>query len=274
MFDSADQQETEFLKSILPQIGYRWQGFRKPKNQVIKRIRNRIKELNLNDLVEYQRYLENSPEEWRTLDSLCNITITRFFRDRKLWNYLRESVFTELFSRSDGHKKRNFWSVGCCNGEEVYTLSIVLNEVSMLFNNNIEWLITATDRDSELINRARKGIFPRGVLKELTESEISKYFHHDNQAGGTFCIHSSIKQHIEFDLRDVRESFPDRTFDVICCRNLSFTYFSTAIQHNFLNSIYDKLNTCGYLIIGAQESLPHTEMFQKVHNAHPVYKKL
>jgi chemotaxis methyl-accepting protein methylase len=52
-----DRENAEFLKWALSKTGCRWAGFRKPANQVMKRIRRRMNDLNVKNLHEYRRLL-------------------------------------------------------------------------------------------------------------------------------------------------------------------------------------------------------------------------
>ncbi len=44
-----------------------------------KRIQRWLQSLSLPSLADYQKYLETHPEEWTFLDSLCRISISRFY---------------------------------------------------------------------------------------------------------------------------------------------------------------------------------------------------
>lgn len=69
------ENATTFLQWALPRMGYRWAGFRKPRRQILRRIRGRMYELGLSGgYEEYMRYLESNPGEWDILDRLCDVT--------------------------------------------------------------------------------------------------------------------------------------------------------------------------------------------------------
>ena len=53
-----DADCTEFLQWALPRLGLRWPGFRRVRGQVCKRLRRRIAELGLRELVAYRALLE------------------------------------------------------------------------------------------------------------------------------------------------------------------------------------------------------------------------
>ena len=89
-----------FLQWALPQLHMRWPGFKKVRGQVCKRLARRLDELKLDDLKSYRMYLEDNPLEWHILDSLCRITISRFYRDKGIYDSLRSQVLPELIERS------------------------------------------------------------------------------------------------------------------------------------------------------------------------------
>jgi len=57
--------------------------------QVCKRLRRRMKELDIEGFAAYRKRLDTHPEEWRALDGTTHITISRFFRDKSIFGALR-----------------------------------------------------------------------------------------------------------------------------------------------------------------------------------------
>ena len=67
----SSDEGTKFLQWALPRLGYRWNGFRKPRGQVLKRVKSRIQELNLSGgYSEYKHFLQKNQDEWQVLDRL------------------------------------------------------------------------------------------------------------------------------------------------------------------------------------------------------------
>jgi chemotaxis protein methyltransferase CheR len=94
--DMTDRECVEFLQWALPRLGLRWPGFRKVRGQVHKRIARRMSELSLTRLSEYRDYLETHSNEWELLDGLSRISISRFYRDRDVFNRLRDEILPDL----------------------------------------------------------------------------------------------------------------------------------------------------------------------------------
>ena len=74
-----------FLQWALPRLRLRWAGFSRVRRQVCRRIHRRLSEIRLESLDQYRIRLEVDPHEWLVLDSLCHITISRFYRDKRIF---------------------------------------------------------------------------------------------------------------------------------------------------------------------------------------------
>ena len=121
-----DTDCTAFLQWALPRLELRWPGFRKVRRQVCKRLRQRMRELGLDDYSAYRARLEAYPSEWRVFDECCHITISRFFRDRGIFEVVRGHVLPDIAARAKREGRgAQIWSAGCASGEEPYTLKIL-----------------------------------------------------------------------------------------------------------------------------------------------------
>lgn len=270
-----EEEGIKFLQWALPQRGYRWPGFRKPRSQVLKRIRDRMEELNLSGgYDEYRLYLEEHPEEWEVFDSFCYVTISKFFRDRKLWEFIRDEILREYLNDENQVQPVDIWSAGCCNGEEPYSITIIVAQLMEKMPDTEDVQILASDREEDVLKRAQEGVFPASALKELTKEELNSYFgkvdFNDNEQ---YSIRQELKKPVEFEKRNIRESLPDRKFDLVFCRNLVFTYLRQEQAENFLSRLKPILKQRGYLIIGSNEQIPSTDWLTQVVSGQPVYKK-
>jgi len=248
-----DQACICFLQWALPHLQMRWPGFRKVRGQVCKRLRKRLDELQLADLREYRAYLDNNPLEWHLLDAMCRITISRFYRDKGIFDSMVSRIFPELseYVKSHGGKKLSCWCTGAASGEEPYTLSL-LWDLAGFKRQGFELSILATEIDPQMINRARIGCYPASSVKELPPQFIDRAF---IKKGRDFCLSDRFKQRVSFRQQDIRNTWPDAAFHLILCRNLVFTYFSHDLQEKIFREIYDRLLPGGFLVIGSHEKL-------------------
>ena len=250
-----DLECVAFLQWALPKLNMRWPGFRKVRRQVCKRISKRLQELSISDVSAYREYLERRPEEWPNLDSLCSIPISRFYRDRGVFDYLRDAILPGLAEAAVARGDRQFrvWSCGCASGEEVYTLAILWQlRIAPRFP-NLSLQITATDIDSTLLARCGQGCYTAGSLKDFPREWLDLAF---RKTDSLFCIRDQFRRGVEFFKQDVRQEFPPGQFHLILCRHVVFTYFDERLQLEILDRMIDRLLPQGVLVTGKQEPLP------------------
>ena len=249
-----DTDCTAFLQWALPQLELRWPGFRKVRRQVCKRLRKRMSDLGLADFAAYRSRLATDPGEWQVLDECCHITISRFFRDRGVFEVLRRHVLPEIAARAEREQRTaRIWSAGCASGEEPYTLKILWDlEVAELYP-DVPMSIVATDIDEAMLARAREGCFKPTSLHELPPHLIKPAF---ETVGPLLCVKPVHREDIDFLYEDLRSQVPAVHFDLILCRYVAFTYFAPRLQQRVLTGLVNQLLPNGYLAIGTHERLP------------------
>lgn len=245
----------EFLQWCLPHLRMRWPGFRKVRSQVCKRIGRRIGELGLEDFKAYRKYVESHAEEWMRLDSMCRITISRFFRDHGVFEALEAEVFPALASAAieRGDRTLRIWSCGCASGEEVYAV-IVLWEVRVA--ERTPWIdleVIATDADPRMLERAQRGVYDVGSIRELPIDLRRSAFEGTREP---YRVRHRLRERVSWRCQDVRDATPPGPFDLILCRNLVLTYFDEALQLEVMKRVVAVLCRGGALVIGSHEGLP------------------
>jgi chemotaxis protein methyltransferase CheR len=225
------------LQWALPRLGLRWQGFRKVRRQVCRRVSRRIAELGLSKADAYRAYLEREEEEWDMLARLCRVTISRFWRDRAVFEALRDEVLPTLGPNVSA------WSAGCASGEEPYSLVLVAAEA------RVEIEVIATDVDPVLLERARSACYPESSLRDLPPDLRARAFEDG-------CLRLAYREPVDFLRHDVRAGAPGGPFDLALCRNLVFTYFADELQQEVGRHLARSLRAGGALVVGAHEALP------------------
>jgi len=266
-----DPDCTAFLQWALPQLDLRWPGFRKVRRQVCKRLKRRMSELELDGFAAYRARLASDPSEWRVLDECCHITISRFFRDRRVFDVLRTRVLPEIAARAArAARPAHIWSAGCAAGEEAYTLEILWDlEVATAFA-GVRLAIVATDIDQTMLARAREGCFEATSLRELPPHLARAAF---EPVGSRFCVKARHRDAIEFLHQDLRVEMPAGMFDLVLCRYVAFTYFALPLQQRVLTDILDRLSPGGYLVIGTHERLPDESAVSPVAGCPQIFEK-
>ncbi len=247
---TQDASCIEFLQWALPRIGLRWPGFRRVHRLVCKRLARRLRELGLANLAAYRSRLEGHPGEWREFDALCRIPISRFYRDREVFEALERDVLPALAAAAaaEGRDRLACWSACCASGEEPYTLAILWR----LGHPSSRLRVLATDIDPQVLDRARAGCYRASSLKALPAALLAEAF---VPRGEQWCVREELRC-VEFLQQDIRLSVPEGEFDLLLCRNAVLTYFSPELQRGVMERVVATLRPGGALVIGIHEKLP------------------
>ena len=244
-----------FLQWALPQLQMRWAGFRKVRNQVCKRIVKRIEFLGLSDFNDYKDYLSQNPLEWDHLDGFCRITISRFYRDWDVFDFIRDEILPGLAVDALAEKRPlRCWSAGCASGEEPYTLALLWEFECKDQFPDLDFRIKATDIDEQLLTRAKTACYPGGSLKGLPESWIQSAF---TQMGSQYCL-GEQDWDIQWLQQDIRVA----------------TYFETPLQVELFRRMRSRMRTHAFLVLGCHEDLlDGVEGFQLLSEKLNIYVK-
>lgn len=251
----TDEDCIAFLRWCLPQLRLRWPGYRKVRRLVGKRLNRRIAELGLADLGAYRDLLLRDPREWSCLQAICRIPISRFYRDRGVFDAIGQRILPNAAGNAieRGDKTVRCWSAGCASGEEPYTISLIWRYQVAPHCAAAGLRSIATDADETMIARAKDGCYARSSLKELPREWVEDAF---AVSGGLLCLAPAFRREVDFALQDIREAMPEGPFDIILCRNLAFTYFEKGLQLGILARLKDRLRADGILVLGMHEMLP------------------
>ena len=262
-----------FLKWCLPRLGLRWPGYRKVRRLLDKRLKRRLAELGLADLSAYRNFLNGEPSEWAYLDAMCRVPISRFYRDRGVFDAISRWLLPEAAAAaaSPGDNSVRCWSAGCASGEEPYTLLVMWRFCVVPDRPALGLTVIATDADGIMIERANVACYARSSLKDLPRQWIEQAF---TLRGPLFCVMEEFREGVQFELQDIRRSMPDGPFDLILCRNLAFTYFDDALQRRIAGQLKDRLRTGGFLVLGTHETLPaEASGFTRLAQSLPIYRR-
>jgi chemotaxis protein methyltransferase CheR len=268
----TDSECIAFLQWALPHLHLRWPGFRRVRSQVCKRLSGRLRILELSGIDAYRTYLAEHSTEWAHLDSLCRISISRFYRDRSVFDYLQASAMPRLAAQASRHAERRFpaWCIGCAAGEEVYTLRLLWEPLQQDFP-EVDLRILGTDVDVHQIKRAGIACYPESALRELPDRLRQQAF---EKKDGELCLLEQFKDRVEFRVQDIRREVPSETFSLILCRNVVFTYFAEEEQIAVLKTVHTSLITGGLLVLGKHELVPASVPgFRTVLPRLPIYQR-
>jgi chemotaxis protein methyltransferase CheR len=251
-----DAECVTFLQWALPRLQLAWPGFRKVRKTVCRRVTRRYREFGLGDVAAYRSYLEVTPHEWQALRSLCSIPISRFCRDRRVFESLEHVVLPELATAAirRGDSTLECWSAGCASGEESYTLSILWHlRLAARYSSRLQLHVFATDIDRVLLRRASVACYRPSALKELPASWRARAF---EERGGEYCVREVFRAPVRIAHQDLCTTLPNQRFDLILCRNVVFTYFAPELQRELAQRLIERLHPGGALVLGLHELFP------------------
>ena len=251
----TDAECQELLRWAAPRLGLREAGFRRVRGQVCKRVGRRIQALGLSGLAAYLERLEADPAERAVVDGLCRVTVSRFYRDREVFEALRAPLLPRVLeaARARGEDTLRVWSAGCASGEEPYSVSLLFHLGLRPRFPDFRLDLVATEANPALLARAHHARYAPATLRELPADWKARAFtpHADGH-----CLRPEFRAGLDWRHEDLRHHMPEGPFHLVLCRNLAFTYFAPPVQREVLARLRARLVPGGVLVTGVGESLP------------------
>ena len=218
-----------------------------------RRVAIRMRVTNCRDVSEYCKILLRKSEEPDLLLSALTIHVSHFFRNPSLFDALRDRIFPEIFTKAllRPDASLRIWCMGCAEGEEPYSLAILLKEYFASELAHIKVVIRGTDIDAGILSRARLGEYGAKRLKEIPPLFLKRYF---KQQGKSFQLIPEIMEMVTFNRDSITRFSQYESSDLIMCRN-TLIYFTRPEQERIQEGIADILPLGGVLVLGKSETL-------------------
>lgn len=259
----------QFLKGVTSLFGLQYRPFKR--RGVNRKVERRLAQLGFLDFETYLTRIKSDPTEQVYLSTVLTVTISRFFRDKEVFDVLATSVIPAILQN---RKKTdlNIWSIGCASGEEPYSFSLLWKERFEKEFPDIRLAILATDIDERMIERAKEGRYKKSSIREVPDRILRNYFRIEN---GFYAVDREIRESVAFRKQNILEDAPPLGMDIVFCRNLALTYFSKESQIKVLKKLAAGLNEKGFLVIGKDETLPlmYPTLFVEFSKAEGIYQK-
>jgi chemotaxis protein methyltransferase CheR len=223
------------------------------------RIKRRLKSLELTSFSDYCEYLfghQGQREEMVHFLDVVTTNKTDFFREPDHFDYLVQKALPDLIARNGCERSVMVWSAGCSTGEEPYTLAMVMNEFGQT-HPGFHFRVLATDISTEVLAKAKMGVFSEEVVRPVSADLRRKYFMRSRDRNSNLLrVVPELRQMIEFR----RLNFMDSDYglaekvDVVFCRNV-IIYFDRDTQEQILQKLTHNLLPGGYAFVGHSEAL-------------------
>jgi len=243
------------FRELLDDLGYAFEGYRRVRKGVKKRLRRHMRDLGCRDMTAYRERIAVSHDVRETCLRRMAVPISRFMRDHRFWDALGDTWLPDL-QRRFGPRLRA-WAAGCACGEEAYSLAIIGRErrLRQAPVTDLGVAITATDINPACLSKARAGIYPASSLREMPGHLIDRYFR-PLRRGRRYQIKSDLSREILWCCRRVECPLPEHAYHLVMLRNNILTYYKPARQTTVLAKVLDSLHPDGLFVVGYRERLP------------------
>jgi len=237
------------------------------KELIEHKLSNRLIHNNLSSFDEYYELLLKNTAEMQAMINAVTTNETYFFREKKHYDFLKDTVLPKV-----KYELFRVWSAAGSIGAEAYSAAMHINSNLKAYQN---WEIVVSDINSEVLEFARKGIYPMKFARKIPIQYLKEYcLKGINEDDGFFRIKDSIKKRMKFVRANLTEPLPEEfgMFEVIFLRNM-IIYFDDKHKKLIVENVLEHLKKGGYLFMGHSESL--YRITDKVTQIKPsIYQKL
>ncbi|HSO18998.1 MAG TPA: CheR family methyltransferase [Desulfosarcina sp.] len=237
------------FRILLDHLDRPWKGFRKVRKGVKKRLRRHMQAMGCSTVDRYILRLSNDPAARSACEGCLGVTISRFFRDRRLWQALHDRFLPDLVGRFGSPIR--VWSAGCAGGEEPYSLAILWKRLAP----GATLDLLATDADDRCLERARAGVYTPSSLKEVPGDIRESYFA-TGKGGRRLHLHRHRLPEVRWRRHDLFDPPPEPgPFHLVLMRNNLLTYYRGERLKDAFARIVRVLAPGGCLATGSHERL-------------------
>ena len=240
----------KILRLVRMRTGHDFTQYKR--STLVRRIDRRMKTHRQEDVTQYIRLLQDSPDEVDALFRDFTINVTSFFRDTEAFDELKDQLRQYILTVKQDVDQFRVWVAGCATGEEAYSVCIVLHELMEELREVriFKVQVFATDIDKEALERARYGLYPADIAYVVSPERLERYFQLKDDG---YQVRPEIRDSIIFALHSTFGDPPFTRLDLLCCRNM-LIYLGAQLQRQILTVFHYALNPGGLLFLGASET--------------------
>jgi len=198
---------------------------------------------------------------------------TGFFRHPAAFEALTAIIGSrvQVLKPIDSSHNLRIWSAGCSTGEEAYSIAVTVCEAVNLNAGGWKLHIVASDIRRNALETARRGLYPKAALGQISHRLIASYF---ARLGEHFLAKPRLRNLVTFSFMNLAKPDFIGQFDCIFCMDV-LPHFSTRQRALLVQRLHLYLQPGGYLFLGQNESLPAAEVnFQsQTSGGYTVYQK-
>ena len=204
--------------------------------------------------------------EFKDLVNAVTINETFFFRNVPKFDLLEKELIPEIIAlrAKEGKRQVRIWSAACSTGDEPYTIALLVKDRLQPRYPNVRFEIVGTDINTDVLEKARAGIYGDYAVRNVPPPVMRKHFKED---GARYRLNPEVCRMVRFHNINLSERVAMtrmRGIDIVLCANV-LIYFDNQAKQRVVSSIYNNLNAGGFLLVGFSETLYGvTQSFQPV----------
>ncbi len=226
---------------------------------ITRRITRRMLLLNIKTIKEFGKHIHDNKKELLLLYNDILINVTKFFRDKDTFKYLRNNLIPHIIQNKLPDEILRIWVPACATGQEVYSIAMILCEVMGTGIAKTSVQIFATDLSQKSIIKARSGIYSKSEVAEISPDRLQAFF---EKVDGNYRINKMLRDICVFATHDILQDPPFSRIDLVSCCNL-FIYLDADSQRKVIDTFHYALKSSGYLMLGKSESIGSSGKFFK-----------
>lgn len=255
------------LRTIEAKIGIQCENYKQ--DYLERRIQSRMRMNKIDSYTKYNSLILSDTKEQEALRNALTINVTKFWRDREVFDLIKREVLPELRRRK---QRIRIWSAGCATGEEPYTLALMCHEAKVLYP-DVQVTIFASDIDREALKKAEKGIYNRKALENLSDSQVRRHF--IEQQDGLYQVKQHLRDLVKFSRHDLMSGRGVTQYlDIILCRNVTI-YFTENQKDELARMFAPALSEGGYYVMGKTEYMGRDveHLYEPYNPIQKIYRK-
>lgn len=241
-------QWPELLDMVLKSTGVDFSGYKE--DTLLRRLARHMGALQISHLRTYLEHCRRHPKEMHRLQRDFLVSFSVFFRDPQAFEAVR-SAWAERLLRTPAEAPLKLWVPGCANGEEVYSLAMMLAELLGGPQHLQRVQLLGTDLNPNAIAAARVGHYRATALREVPTALLQRYF---KPMGHVHEVLAAVRACCRFEVRNVFDGGPDEPVDMVSCRNM-LIYLKPEQQAKLLALLHRALRSDGLLFVAPVETL-------------------
>lgn len=235
-----------------------------------RRIRRRALLTNQQNTQDYVNQLEENREELDFLYQDLLIGVTRFFRDKEMFQLLETQIAPAMIAKLKNNQNIRIWVTACATGQEAYSIAMIFHEQLEAVGKADALKIFATDIHQPSIKFAGIGRYDESEVSSIPQKYRDKYL---TKGSKGYSINYRLRRSISFAKHNLITDAPFTKMDFISCRNL-LIYLQPKLQKKLISLFHFGLQTGGTLLLGSSETLGELrDEFEEINARFRLYTK-